>query len=132
MTRVKVTQATKLDFGRDEHGGIAIMFAAMLMAIALMIGVGIDTSRLMLTRRTMQDAVDGASLAAVKILVAEGGTPQAVADAIATGTAYFNANIASVRNTVSSIPAPVIVPDANTSTVVVTSRRASSTPQARA
>ena len=53
-------------FRRDESGAIAIMFALAMIPIILMIGVGIDYTRVALDRSQTQDAIDAAALAAVK------------------------------------------------------------------
>ncbi|WP_319532818.1 pilus assembly protein [uncultured Cohaesibacter sp.] len=53
-------------FCRDESGAIAITFAVALIPILIMIGAAVDYSRIALNRSEAQDALDAATLAAVK------------------------------------------------------------------
>ncbi|PLW75241.1 TadE/TadG family type IV pilus assembly protein [Cohaesibacter celericrescens] len=53
-------------FASDESGAIAVIFAAVLIPIILMLGAAVDYSRIALTRSETQDAIDAATLAAVK------------------------------------------------------------------
>lgn len=53
---------------QDEHGGIAIIFALSLVVLMLAAGLAIDTARQQNLASRMQQALDGASLAAAKLL----------------------------------------------------------------
>jgi Flp pilus assembly protein TadG len=114
-----LTAAWSTEFKDDERGGIAIIFALMLTAITLMVGLGIDVSRMMLARTVVQQAVDAASLAGAKMLVSEGGSGTAVADAKLAALNMYKANIQAVGNLAASLPDPVITPDPLTNSVVV-------------
>lgn len=56
-----------LRFHRDEGGSVAITFAAALVAMLVMAGVGIDYGRSLSLKSDMQQALDSAVLAAVKL-----------------------------------------------------------------
>ncbi|WP_316860668.1 TadE/TadG family type IV pilus assembly protein [uncultured Cohaesibacter sp.] len=57
---------TGKSFLRDESGAIAIIFVVTLIPIILMLGAAVDYSRVALARSEAQDALDAATLAAVK------------------------------------------------------------------
>ncbi len=52
---------------KDEQGSIAIVFALMLVVLLVSAGVGVDYGRQLAARTAMQQALDAAVLAAVKL-----------------------------------------------------------------
>nr|WP_321980629.1 TadE/TadG family type IV pilus assembly protein [uncultured Cohaesibacter sp.] len=56
----------KPSFRRDQSGAIAIIFVLSLLPIIMMLGAAIDYARAALARSEAQDALDAATLAAVK------------------------------------------------------------------
>ena len=59
-------QKGKRSFSRDQSGAIAIIFVLSLLPIIMMLGAAIDYARAALARSEAQDALDAATLAAVK------------------------------------------------------------------
>lgn len=55
-------------FQRDDRGGVAIVFAISLVVLMTVIGLAVDTARYQNVASRMQQALDGASLAAAKLL----------------------------------------------------------------
>lgn len=53
---------------RDQRGGVAIIFALSLLVLFMLIGLAVDTARYQNIAGRMQQALDGASLAAAKLL----------------------------------------------------------------
>nr|WP_321524626.1 TadE/TadG family type IV pilus assembly protein [uncultured Cohaesibacter sp.] len=60
------TRVEKRSFLHDESGAIAIILAVVLIPIILMLGAAVDYARISLARSEAQDALDAATLAAVK------------------------------------------------------------------
>nr|WP_319486245.1 VWA domain-containing protein [uncultured Cohaesibacter sp.] len=58
--------AEKRSFLHDESGAIAIILAVAIIPIILMLGAAVDYARISLARSEAQDALDAATLAAVK------------------------------------------------------------------
>lgn len=75
-------------FQRDDRGGVAIIFAASLVILMIMIGLAVDNARYQNVASRMQQALDGASLAAAKLL-ADPDLPDSVIEERAK--AYFAA-----------------------------------------
>lgn len=64
-------------FRRDRRGSVAIAFSAVVPVALAAIGAAIDYSRLINSQAELQQAVDGAALAAVETLAAGGTTAKA-------------------------------------------------------
>ena len=60
------SEAEPRSFLRDESGAIAIIFVVMLIPIILMLGAAVDYARVAVDRSETQNALDAATLAAVK------------------------------------------------------------------
>lgn len=56
------------NFGRNDRGGVAIIFALTCLVLLIVIGLAVDTARYQNLASRMQQALDGASLAAAKML----------------------------------------------------------------
>ena len=80
---------------RDRRGNIAVIAAACLPLLMGFAGLGIDTIQWVLTKRQLQQAVDGAAMAGVYSLI-QTGDPQAAADN-SLGEAYHLDSRASVE-----------------------------------
>ncbi|WP_319412936.1 pilus assembly protein TadG-related protein [uncultured Cohaesibacter sp.] len=63
---VRETEGKARSFRRDESGAIAIIFVVSLIPIIMMLGAAVDYARVALARSEAQDALDAATLAAVK------------------------------------------------------------------
>ena len=64
MTGPRIVTAKLRMFSRDEHGGIAMIFAITAMVMIAMIGLVIDYSRAVEAKTTLQASIDSAALAA--------------------------------------------------------------------
>lgn len=81
-------EAAKRSFKRDQSGAIAIIFVLALLPILMMLGAAIDYSRAALARSEAQDALDAATLAAVKQI----GGPMSDSQITDLISAYIAAN----------------------------------------
>ncbi len=88
---------------KDRHGGVSIMFAALLIPLLLMVGSAIDYSRSLTAKSGLSNALDAAVLAGVNKLVREGGSKTEVEDVVKTtfeagieGTASPDATVKSL------------------------------------
>nr|WP_321455914.1 VWA domain-containing protein [uncultured Cohaesibacter sp.] len=64
--RCRLKLKEKPSFAGDESGAIAIILVVAIIPIILMLGAAVDYSRIALARSEAQDALDAATLAAVK------------------------------------------------------------------
>lgn len=74
----------------NRHGGVSIIFAALLIPLLLMIGSAIDYSRSLTAKTGLSNALDAAVLAGVNKLMRENGTESEVVDVV---KATFQAGI---------------------------------------
>ncbi|WP_321335798.1 TadE/TadG family type IV pilus assembly protein [uncultured Cohaesibacter sp.] len=81
-------EAGKRSFRRDQSGAIAIIFVLALLPIMMMLGAAIDYARAALARSEAQDALDAATLAAVKQI----GGPMSDSQITDLISAYIAAN----------------------------------------
>ena len=65
---------------RDEHGQVIVLFALMLVALILAVGLVIDGGNAFLHRRTAQNAADLAAMAGTKVILDGYVTPSAGLD----------------------------------------------------
>lgn len=77
---------------QDERGGVAIIFAASLIVLMLLTGLAVDTARYQNIAGRMQQALDGASLAAAKLLADPSITDNDIKD---RAKAYYEAAAAT-------------------------------------
>lgn len=98
------------DFTRSERGNVAITFALILMPMIALMGLGIDVSRTLAARTSLQGASDAAALAAATeaeaTLQAGGSTSTAQYAGVLAGQAVFNANATKVGRTLGAMPTP--------------------------
>ena len=81
-------ETAKRSFRRDQSGAIAIIFVLALLPIMMMLGAAIDYARAALARSEAQDALDAATLAAVKQI----GGPMSDSQITDLISAYIAAN----------------------------------------
>lgn len=112
-----VSKHSASQFGGDESGSVAVLFAFLSIILVLMAGFAVDVGRLVLARSALFDAADAAGLAAGRTLL-DGARAE---DAKSAGAAYFEANVKSVTKAGATISVPVIEADADTQSVVVNS-----------
>jgi len=91
-------------FRADRRGGIAILFAVVLMAITLVVGMAVDYARLTHTRTRLAQAADAAALAAGRALL-DGRLSDADVKKLADH--YFRANLSEGGSFVET-PTPII------------------------
>jgi len=58
-----------IHFRHDENGGIAVQFAVGLTMLVLLLGIALDTARMVKSDKKLQDAVDVAALAGRKAIL---------------------------------------------------------------
>jgi Flp pilus assembly protein TadG len=86
----------------DEHGGLAVTFALVLIGLVVAVGMAVDYAMAMRDRSTLQNTADAAALAASRsaseYLAANGwsstNAATAQTDAVAVAQKTFAANIA--------------------------------------
>ncbi|HEX4892455.1 MAG TPA: pilus assembly protein [Hyphomicrobiaceae bacterium] len=89
---IRVISRLPRAFGRDERGGVAIMFAIASLVVFGAVGGAVDTSRAYLLKSRMQSAVDAASLAGASHYVMD--PRHSEEDAIAQARSYFESAMA--------------------------------------
>lgn len=104
------------DFRSDRRGAVAAIFALSLIVLLLVAGVAIDTARYHDISNRMQQALDGATLAAAKMLSDPNVSDTQVRE---RAEAYFRAAIPTFGVKASAIGAPSINIDRANSTVEV-------------
>ena len=89
-------QRTANGFGRDKRGVVAIMFALVLIGIALAVGLTLDYSRALQAKTALKSAADAAALAALSAVesdyVNNVGSAQMIQDAKTAANLAFVAN----------------------------------------
>lgn len=93
-----------------RHGGVALIFALMLIPMTAAIGVAIDFGRVQMTARNIQGAVDAAALAGAEAFSTP--TQQARTVAAAAALQYFNQNVRDLMPGV-TLDAPTITAELN-------------------
>lgn len=86
---------TVQSFCGDRRGGVAIIFALLLVPMVLMIGSGIDYSRSLNAKTGLGNALDAAVLVGANKMVREGGKASEVEDAVKNA---FEAGIQTALN----------------------------------
>lgn len=84
-------------FGRDDRGGVAILFGLSILVLLLAAGAAIDFSRWLHARDKTLDAIDSAVLAGGRVLQTGGSK----ADAIAAAQKYYEQNVTSRADVIS-------------------------------
>jgi len=84
-------KTAQTDFGKDQKGSITIFFGLALFGILLILGLSVDGGRACDAKAKTADALDAASLAAAKDLMAGGMTD---AQIVSNATDFFNRNVA--------------------------------------
>ncbi|MEZ5898840.1 MAG: pilus assembly protein [Hyphomicrobiaceae bacterium] len=107
------------DAARDERGTVAIIFALSLVVLLISIGLAIDTARYYAVSTRVQTVLDGATLAAAKLLADEKKTDS---DVQARAMAYFNAAAETLGVKPSDISIPTVKIDRSTFTVELEAR----------
>ncbi len=105
---------TKREFANDERGGVAIIFAVMLILLSFIAGMALDYSRIVHTNSKFAAAADAAALAAGKALL-DGRYSDAEIQNLAK--AYFQENIASSGDGFGNINDLKVTVDHSNSTV---------------
>ena len=77
-------------FRRDQNGTIAIMFGFALLVFCMLVGLGVDGGRTMVSRSRTAEALDAATLAATRVLMVGGMSDAKILELALT---YFNKNI---------------------------------------
>lgn len=95
-------------FSGDVRGSIAIIFSLSCIVLMLITGLAVDTARYQDISTRMQQALDGASLAAAKLLSDPNLTD---GDITARAQAYYNASIPTFGVKPSMVATPVITID---------------------
>src|SRR5262249_40371153 len=62
--RWRIGRGAALEFARDDHAGVAILFALCMPLIIGAMGLGFEVANWYMTQRAMQNAADAAVLAA--------------------------------------------------------------------
>lgn len=84
-------------FGRDERGGVAIVFGLSILVIMLAAGAAIDFSRWLHARDKTLDAIDAAVLAGGRVLQTGGSEDEAIAAA----QKYYDQNVKNRTDVIS-------------------------------
>ncbi len=103
-------------FLRDERGGVAVVFAVSLVVLMLVIGLAIDTARYQNVASRMQQALDGASLAAAKLLADPDLSDSVIKD---RADSYFTAALETFGVEVKAATALAVTIDRKASSVQV-------------
>ena len=97
-------------FARSNQGNVAIIFALTLLPMIAMMGIGIDVSRTLAARTSLQGAADAAALAAATeaeaTLQAGGSTSTAQYAGVLAGQQVFGANATKVGRWLGAVPTP--------------------------
>lgn len=101
---------------RDERGTVAIIFALSCVVLLIVIGIAVDVARYYNVSTRMQAALDGASLAAAKLLPDRDMTD---ADVKSRALSYFSAATATFGVKPASIVAPTVIIDRTAPSVEV-------------
>jgi Flp pilus assembly protein TadG len=117
MSVVQHVSSLATKFHSTERGSITIIFAFVLTVLGLSAGLAVDYSRVLHARTVLSNAVDAAGLAVGRAMLDHSLSE---ADAIAIGTAYFQENSRNLITVGTTIPAPNIVIDPTTTSVIVT------------
>ncbi len=78
--------------GRDQNGSVAIMFGFAILVFCVLIGLGIDGGRTIVSRTRTAEALDAATLAATRALMIGGKSDSAITQ---LAFEYFQKNIAN-------------------------------------
>lgn len=103
-------------FAAARGGGVAVLFALMLIPLILATGVAVDFARIEILKTALQSVVDGAALAGASALSLSTGSTSAVTVA----TDYFNKGVAALATTATIGTPTVTVPSTIEVTVTVT------------
>lgn len=103
-------------FLHDDRGGVAIVFAVSLIMLMLVIGLAVDTARYQNVASRMQQALDGASLAAAKLLADPSLPNSAIED---RADAYFAAALQTLGIDVKPASRLVVTIDRSAASVQV-------------
>lgn len=102
------------NFGGNESGGVAIVFAVSIVMLLLIVGLAVDTARQQDIASRMQASLDGASLAAAKML----SDPKVSDEDIrATAVSFFNGAVPTFGVLPTSIAPLNVIIDRSTSSV---------------
>ena len=114
MTTKLLAQAKK--FHRDEDGTVAVIFGLMITVIVMFVGLAVDIGRAVHSNTRLAQALDAASLAAVKGMRVDNLTD---AEAIALATSIFNENMAHTSGRWTDIHSVSVTLDRAKSSAVV-------------
>lgn len=103
-------------FLRDDRGGVALVFAIALVALMIVMGLAVDTARYQNVASRMQQALDGASLAAAKMLADPGMSDSDIKE---RAQSYFDAAIQTFGIEVKSASPLAVAIDRTASSVQV-------------
>lgn len=109
----------KTAFKSDDRGAVAVIFAMSCVVLMLVSGMAVDSARYHDISNRMQQSLDGASLAAAKML-----SDPNVSDAeiTATALAYFQATLPTYGIDPSAFTTPVVSIDRTNATVEIAGR----------
>src|SRR5476649_1663711 len=98
------------DISRDHRGNVLVMFAGMAFGLVLMVGAGVDYSRAVQFKTSLQNLADSSALAGASayVSVATSGNGTTVA------TNYWNAGLSKLPPS-NSVGTPTITPTADAS-----------------
>ena len=100
----------------ESSGNVAILFALCAMGMIGIVGIGIDTSRAIATKSTLDASADAAALAAVTEAQAAlnssnlfySNAAMAMGIGQTAGVSVFNTNAAKVGSTIGGAPTPTV------------------------
>lgn len=90
-----VIAKSRRDFASDEQGSIAILFGLMFMALAFIVGMAVDYTRVTYAQSRIAAAADTAALAAGKAMLDNRMTDD---DIRQLANAFFDENVGSVKS----------------------------------